>query len=106
MSFTEVVPADLALNFAGDAGTALMLHEADLSPADAVMVTFPAFRALTLPSLLTVAMLSFEDVHVTVRSSAYAGATSAVSWRVLPHVSFAEVSLMLTDSAPITFSFS
>ena len=39
----------------------------DFPPLDAVIVTFPVLLAVTSPVLLTVALLVFELVHVTVR---------------------------------------
>ena len=50
----------------------------DTPPAVAVMVTVPAFLAVTTPSLSTVATDSSLDFHVTVLSVASAGATVAV----------------------------
>ena len=60
--------------------------EADLPPALAVTVDVPPFRALTLPSLSTVATEESELSQVTVLSVASAGLTVAVSLAVPPTV--------------------
>ena len=73
----------------------VIAHEADLSPALAVMVAVPTFFAVTTP-LVTVATEASDVVHVTVLSVASSGLTVAVSVTVSPAFSEAEVLLSVT----------
>ena len=52
--------------------------------AVAVIVALPAATAVTCPFSSTVAMLVFEEDHVTVRSCAVSGSTFAVRDVVFP----------------------
>ena len=76
---------------------------ADTSPDFAVIVTFPAFNAVTTP-LATVAIVSSDDVHATVLSVASSGVTVAVSVSVSPSVSSAVVLSRAMPVAGITFA--
>ena len=60
-------------------------HVAVLSPFAAVIVTLPAFIAVTTPSV-TVATVSSDDVHTTLLSVASSGVTVAVRVRVSPSI--------------------
>ena len=66
------------------AGSVTVTSQAALtSPAFAVIVAVPAATAVTTPSS-TFAIVSSEDLHVTVPSVALSGATVAVSFSVTP----------------------
>ncbi len=80
-------------------------HDADFVPAAAVIVALPSDTAVTKPSL-TVAIVSSEEVHVTVLSSvAVSGLTVAVSSTVSPSTTVASVLSRDTEVIAIVFSF-
>ena len=68
-------------------------------PQVAVIVTSPSLSAVTFPFVSTVAMLSSEDVQVTVLSVALSGVTVATSVIAVPA---SIVSLSLFKVIPVT----
>ena len=78
-------------------------HAADFSPAVAVMVTLPALRAFTLPSV-TVATAASEVVQVTVLSVASSGLTVAVRVVSSPSVRVNVVLSSVTEVTGTTFA--
>ena len=78
---------------ATDTGLTVTVHEADLPPAVAVMVTVPTAFAVTTPLELTVATLVLELFHVTVPLDAFDGETVALIVVVEPTSTLVEVGL-------------
>ena len=83
-------------NVMPDTGTIiLMVQVADFPPAKAVIVTLPAFNALTTPSLSTVAIVASEVDQAITLSVALLGAVSALRVILSPTIMSAVVLLMI-----------
>jgi hypothetical protein len=79
-------------------------QDADLPPAEAVMLAEPTAAAVTSPEGDTVATEEFEEDQVTVLSVASAGETVADNRKVSPTVSSAELLFRDTDDTATSFS--
>ena len=67
-------------------GVMVSSQVADWSPLEAVIVAVPAATAVTTPVSLTVALVSSEEVQVTVGSVAFSGRTVAVRVNTSPSI--------------------
>ena len=99
LSLSSVTELTLTVGF-----TTVMAQEADLLPADAVILAEPTATAVTSPVGDTVATEELDEVHVTVLSVASAGDTVAVNRKVSPTVSSAELLLRDTDDTATSVS--